>query len=322
MATLLLPFVVFLAVILVTWLSYTVLFRYFDPGGKAKKSRLRAIRNASHPDAQGAEASDRDLQERALETWLRSHSGTFVRLESLVRHAHSPLRAGRLLGLMLGLFALVMASGLLRQTNLPLLLALAVAVAGSPLLWLHRQSSQRSKNFGDKFPEAIDYISRALRAGHGLSSAIGMVGREFPGPVGHEFKIVFDEISFGIPFKEAVGKLADRIQSNDLNFFAVSLMIQHETGGNLAELLDGLAKTIRDRIKLRGKIRTLSSEGRISAWILGLLPFAVGAILLVVNPAYVSMLWTTPQGTTLLLIGGGLMGTGFFTLSRIVRFRY
>ena len=157
--------------------------------------------------------------------------------------------------------------------------------------------------------------------GHSLTSAIGMVGKEFPDPLGHEFKIVFDEISFGIPFKEAIDRLADRVQSYDLNFFVISLKIQHETGGNLTELLDGLANTLRERIKLRGKIRTLSSEGRSSAQVLGSMPFVLAGILGLINPGYISLLWTTPQGQKLVLIGGGLMSVGFFLLNRIIKIK-
>ncbi|MGB8248421.1 MAG: type II secretion system F family protein, partial [Chlorobium sp.] len=215
----------------------------------------------------------------------------------------------------------VMGLGLLRHVNPLLLIVLAVAIAGTPVLWIVRQVNQRRRAFGDKLPETLDYISRALRAGHSLTSAISMVGKELPDPIGHEFKTVSDEIVFGIPFKDAMGQLADRVQSNDLNFFVISLMIHHETGGNLTELLDGLAKTIRERVKLRGKVRTLASEGRASAWILGGLPFVFAGIISLINPGYISVLWTTPQGHTLLLIGAGLMVMGIFVLSRIIRIK-
>jgi tight adherence protein B len=225
------------------------------------------------------------------------------------------------MGIMFALFTVVVMLGLMRKINPLLLPVLASAIAITPVLWLTRQANQRRQVFGDKLPEALDYISRALRAGHSLISAIGMVGKEFPDPIGQEFKTVFDEVGFGIPFKDAIGQLADRVQSNDLNFFVISLMIQHETGGNLTELLDGLAKTMRERFKLRGKIRTLSSEGRSSAWILGSLPFVLAGILALINPGYISVLWTTPQGQNLMLIGAGLMSVGFFLLSRIIQIK-
>jgi len=128
-------------------------------------------------------------------------------------------------------------------------------------------------------------------------------------------------MAFGIPFKDALGQLAVRVQSNDLNFFVTSLMIQHETGGSLAELLDGLANTIRERFKLRGKVRTLSSEGRASAWILSGMPFVLAGVIALINPGYISLLWTTPQGQKLILIGFVLMVFGIFMISRIVQIK-
>jgi tight adherence protein B len=317
MTTFLISFFAFEAVMLIMLLLYGVWVYFFDRRNKAKKQRLQTIKNAVHQGGQSLSSA----QESALETSLRTRSRTFKQLDNLVKRAHSPLTAVRLMGLMLALFTVVVGLGLLHQTNLLLLLLLAATIASMPLLWLFRQANQRHKAFGDKLPETLDYISRALRSGQSLTSAIGLVGKEFPDPTGREFKTVFDEIGFGIPFKDAISHLADRIPSSDLNFFVISLMIQHETGGNLAELLDGLAKTMRERVKLRGKIRTLSAEGRISAWVLGILPFVVIGLVMITNPGYISVLWTTPQGQTLTLIGVGLMGLGFFAFNRIIQIK-
>jgi tight adherence protein B len=317
MNTFLISFFAFVAVILIMLLVNGVWLHFFDRRNKAKKQHLQVIQNAVRPDGQSLSSA----QGSALETWLSSRSKTFRQVENLVRRAHSPLSAARLMGLMLALFSVVVVLGLLRQTNPLLLPVLAVAIASTPVLWLSRQASQRRRTFEAKLPETLDYISRALRAGQSLTSAIGMVHKEFPDPIGHEFKTVSDEIGFGIPFKDAISQLADRVQSSDLNFFVISLMIHHETGGNLTELLDGLAKTIRERGKLRGKIRTLASEGRASAWVLGIMPFAFAGIISLLNPGYLSVLRTTPQGHALLLTGGVLMAVGFILLNRIIQIK-
>lgn len=320
MAMNLLPFFAFSAALLFMLLLYLVWVRFFDSRHKAKNQRLQAIHDVVHPEGErpGTQAGRQVL---VPETWLRSRSRTFVRLENLLQCSHSQLTARQLAGLMLTLFTGVVALGLLRHAHPVILLVPAVAIAATPVLWLSRQAGRIRKAFGDKLPEALDYLSRALRAGHSLTSAIGMVGKEFPDPIGKEFKTVFDEIGFGIPFKDALGQFADRFQCNDVNFFVISLKIQHETGGNLTELLDGLAKTMRDRVKLRGKIRTLSSEGRTSALVLGSMPFILAGILSLINPGYISVLWRTSQGQTLMLIGGGLIAVGFFVLSRIVQIK-
>jgi len=321
MTTFLIFFFAFVLLMLIILLLYAVWVRFFEPRSQAKKQRLQAIHNAVHRGGQSPDSAQTTLQKSALDTWLRSRSRTFEQLENLLKRAHSPLTAERLMGLMLALFMVVVVLGLLRQMNPLILLVLAVAIASTPVLWLSRQSNQRRQAFGDKLPETLDYISRAMRAGHSLTAAIGMVGKEFPDPIGHEFKTVFDEISFGIPFKDTIGHLADRVQSYDLNFFVISLKIQHETGGNLTELLDGLARTLRERVKLRGKIRTLAAEGRASAWVLGSMPFLLAGLLTLVNPGYMSLLWTTSQGQTVILIGGGLMAFGFFVLNNIVNIK-
>ena len=321
MDTLLFALLVFVVVMLIMLLLYGAWIYVFDPRVKAKKQRLQAIHDALHPDAKSSASARRGHRGSAFETWLRSRSSTFGRLERLCKRAHSPLSAARLMLLMLALFTVVVAAGLLRQGNLALLLMLAAAIASTPVLWLFWLARKRRKAFDDKLPETLDYISRALRAGHSLTSAIGMVGKELPDPTGQEFKTVFDEISFGISFKEAILQLSERVQSDDLDFFVISLTIQHDSGGNLAELLDGLAKTIRERIKLRGRIRTLSAEGRISAVVLGAMPFAFAGIITLIRPVYISVLWSTPQGHILLIIGGVLMTFGMLVLNRMTHIK-
>ena len=302
-------------------LLYGMWFLFLDPRKKAQKKRMQTIYNVIHSGKQSSGIIRSRARKSELETWMRSRSRTFVRLEQLIQSAHRRLSTVSLMSLMLALFVVVMTLGIWRQTNPLLLVMLAAIIACTPVLWLSREAWKHRKAFEDKLPETLDYISRALRAGHSLTSALGMVGKEFVDTTGPEFKTVFDEISFGIPFKEAIGQLVDRVKSNDLNFFVISLMIQHDTGGNLTELLDSLARTMRERVKLRGKIRTLSSEGRISAAFLGSIPFVFAGIIALIRPHYISVLWTTPQGRTIVLIGGMLMAVGIFVLNRMTKIK-
>ena len=303
-------------------LLYGVWFLFLDPHAKAKKRRLQSIYDAVHPDGQSVVGSaQKNNRDSAFAIWLRSRSSTFARLEQLAHRAQSRFTAGQLIGFMIFLFMAIVLAGILRDSNLLLLLPLAAAIASTPLLWLLRMANKRRRAFDDKLPETLDYISRSLRAGHSLTSALGMVGKEMPEPTGPEFKTVFDEISFGIPFKDAISQLVDRVQSDDLNFFVISLSIQHETGGNLTELLDGLASTIRERIKLRGKIRTLTAEGRMSAMMLGIMPPVFAIIITLIRPSYISVLWSTPKGHMLLLIAGLLIAVGAITLNRMTQIK-
>jgi tight adherence protein B len=321
MAKYLIPFLAFEAVLILTLVLYWAWSQYVSDGSKMKKQRLQTVRDAVHSDRKESGVMQNIQRVTALEKWLRGRFKAYGQLENLVLRAHGPLSTRRLLILMTAIFTGVTALGLLRHIHPLLTLMVGAAVTGSPVLWLMQLADRRRRAFEDKLPEALDHISRALRAGHSLTPAMGMVGQEFADPIGSEFKIVFDEIGFGIPFKEAIGRLAERVQSTDLNFFVISLTIQHESGGNLTELFDGLAKTIRQRMKLRGKIRTLSSEGRASGWVLGSMPFVLLMVLSLINPEYISLLWTTPRGNNLMLIGAGLMSVGFVILKRIVQIK-
>ena len=321
MSTVLISFGFFIAVVLVTMLLYWVWSNFFSSRNKAKKERLQTIHNTVRSRETSLGSTLTYQTENELDTWLRSHLRVFMALELLIRRARAPLTVGRLVGLMIVLFLVVVALGFLRHLTPWLLFTLASASAGAPVLWLSRKANKRGKAFGNKLPEALDYIARALRSSHSLNMAISMVGKEFPDPIGTEFKMVADKINFGIAFKDAISQLSDGVKSRDINFFIVSILIQHETGGNLAELLGGLAHTMRERIKLRGKIRTLSSEGRASAFVLGSLPFVITALLSIANPDYISILWTTEKGQNLILIASLLMGAGLFVLKRLVQIK-
>lgn len=164
-------------------------------------------------------------------------------------------------------------------------------------------------------------MTRALRSGFGLTVALGMVGDELPAPIGPEFKHGFDQISIGLSFDEAMADMAERLQSSDLNFLVIALVIHRQTGGNLTELLTALARTVRERIKLKGKVRVLASEGRLSGLLIGALPLLLAAILSAVNPTYMAGLWLTPAGQTLVGVGLGLMAAGGVWMWQIVQIR-
>ena len=162
-------------------------------------------------------------------------------------------------------------------------------------------------------------MGRALRAGHALPSAVQMVRDEMAQPIAGEFGVVFDEVNYGIAMRDALTSLATRVPINDLRYFVIAVLIQRETGGNLAELLDTIAALIRGRQKLAGTIRVLSAEGRLSATILCLLPFVAAFMLYLVNPKFMETLWTDPLGMRFLVAGLILMVIGIFWSRSIIR---
>lgn len=244
--------------------------------------------------------------------------------EALVRYVATSGTGARL-GRLMATSAAAAAAGWLGPWLLakPWTLSLLAALLLGVLPWwqLMRRRAARIRTFERQIPEALDLMGRALRAGHAFPTAVKMVGDEMPEPIAREFRVLFDETNFGLPQAEALMRLADRVPVDDLRYFVIAVMIQRESGGNLAELLDNIAGIVRERLKLMGEIRTLSAEGRMSAWVLGLLPFGLGLVINLVNPKFMSVLWTDPAG--LKLVGGALvlMALGVFWMSRIIKIR-
>lgn len=196
-----------------------------------------------------------------------------------------------------------------------------VGVALIPTISVLSARRKRLQAIEEQLPDALELMARALRAGHAFSSAVQMVGTEAPEPIAREFRIAFDEINYGVPMQDALMNLAIRVPVVDLRFFVLAVTIQRETGGNLAELLDNLSSLIRARFKLLGTIRVLSAEGRMSAWVLSLLPFFLVAMINLINPKFMSLLWTDSTGIKLMITGLVLMALGIFWMWRIIKIR-
>jgi tight adherence protein B len=229
----------------------------------------------------------------------------------------------------LGIFVLVtplLALGALLlalMIHQPLLLALLFAciLGALPAGYLYWLKSRRMAVFERQLPEALELVSRALRAGHAFSVGLKLVGDEAADPIGIEFRRVFDEVSLGVALPQALQNMTDRLDCLDLRFFVTAVLVQRETGGNLAEIIDSLAELIRRRFELQLKVRALSAEGRFSGLILLGLPIVVGFLLYETNPEYMGLLFTDPIGQNLVMIGSFLMVTGTIIMKRMVAIR-
>ena len=197
----------------------------------------------------------------------------------------------------------------------------ACLVAFLPFFFVYWQKKKRMEKFEKQLPDALDLVARSLRAGHALSGGLKMVSDEFDDPIGTEFDKTMDQVSFGIALPDALINLAERIDSEDLRFFVISVIIQRETGGNLAEILEKIGLLIRQRFELRGRVKALSAEGRLSAVILALLPFIVGFYLSIVSPAYIGLLFTDSTGKIMVLFVVCMMVVGIFLMKRIVNIK-
>jgi tight adherence protein B len=201
-------------------------------------------------------------------------------------------------------------------------LVLGLAAACLPLLYVRLKRANRLQLFEEQFPEAIDLIARALRAGHALTTGLGMVADEIPAPVGQEFRRLYDEQNFGMSLPEAMRAMARRVPVLDARFFVTAILTQREAGGNLSEVLDNLASVMRERFKLRRQVRVASAHGRISAWVLSLMPPVLAAVLFTLSPNFMSVLWEDPRGLQLMLAAGLLQVIGAVIIARMVRIEY
>ena len=197
-------------------------------------------------------------------------------------------------------------------------LAAAAAAGLAPLAYIALKRKLRLRAFERHFPEALDLLSRAVRAGHAFATGLKMIATETPEPLSTEFRIAFEEQNFGLPLRDALINLAERVPLIDVRFFVTSLLVQKETGGNLAEILDGLARVIRERFKIRGEVRTRTAQGRLSAAILLSLPPVMMLILGALNPDYIHPLYSDPVGPLLMWGAFGLQLIGTIWIWKIV----
>jgi len=198
-------------------------------------------------------------------------------------------------------------------------LAGAVIMGILPFWWIKLKKKRRMGKFEEQLPEALDLVARALKAGHTFGSGMSMVGSEFEAPISVEFSKTIEEINFGVNLLEALDNLLERVDCPDLNFFVVSIKIQSETGGNLAEIVENISRLIRERFKLKGRVRVLSAEGRFAAIVLLLLPFGVFGAIYALNPEFISVLFTTEIGKMITYAALGLMSLGVVVIRKMIR---
>lgn len=311
----------FLAVVLLLEGLYLAWNAYNGPEARRIQRRLQVL-SAGGSDIVAAPLirkrllSDVPVVERALLLLPRIHVLDRFLLQSGMTLTVAGFLAIEAAVALVGLVAAAMLGA-------PWWLCIAVA-AFAAALWIgyvQRHRRLRMQRIGQQLPDALDLMARAMQAGHAFSSALRLVGTEGPQPIAGEFLTVFDEINFGIPLDKALADLAVRVSTGDLRYFVVAVLIQRDTGGNLAEILGGIAALIRERQKLMGSIRVLSAEGRLSAWILSILPFALALVISFVNRDFISKLWTDPLGIRLAGVALTLMLIGIWWMWRMVKIR-
>lgn len=309
---------IFLTIILLVEGGYFFYHQYVSPQNRTLKRRLRG--GAARPK-EGVEALEIIRQRKLSDLpWLNdilSSMSNLGGLEKLLQQANSqmPLGVFLMLSAVLGVAGMVGAAFM----DYPLLVAggIGLVCLMLPLMKMKMQRASRFKEFERQLPEALDLMARALRAGHAFSVGMKMVGDEFADPIGPEFSRTVEEISFGIDVPEAMHNLNERVISTDLKFFITALVVQRETGGNLAEIIEAISRLIRQRFELLGRVKALSAEGRLSGIVLFAMPFVMGGVLWWMNEDYMRLLIEDDLGIMAAGVAGLLMVFGAIVMKKM-----
>lgn len=302
---------------------FALFFGFDDMGAQARtiRERLSAVDTAAkrNPSEQLALLRDDLLSEIPALQKVLKRSAHVSRLQRFLGQAEIRMRVGKflLVSLCSGAAAAVLILFITRS-HLFAFVAFAAAAA-VPFAVVAYLRGRRFNHFIEIFPEAIDLLARAVRAGHAFNTAVELTGQEMPEPVSGEFRRVYDEMRFGIPIRDAMLNLVDRVPLIDVKFFVTAVLLQRETGGNLAELLDKLSYVIRERFKILRQVRVYTAQGRMTMLILMALPPACVLMMWGLDPEFIKPLFTDPIGRMLLVTGVCMQFTGFLLIRKIIR---
>jgi tight adherence protein B len=291
---------------------------------RALGKRLEEVSQFGAADAEASESRKAIVKE--------VHIGPLPALDRLVSESKRGSAIGRwieqsgaktsvssmlLMGVALGFVLALVASGLARASwGFPLGGALGFAV---PFLVLKMKRTKRMRLFEEQFPEGLDLISRALKAGHAFATGLKMVADEMPAPVGPEFRKTFEEQNFGLPLKDALENLTHRMPLLDVRFFATAVLIQRDTGGNLSEILENLAHVVRERFKILRQVRVYTAHGRFTGWVLMALPLFLGIALSFINPEHMNLLFRERMGQQMLMGGLVMQVIGYLWIKQVIK---
>jgi tight adherence protein B len=292
-----------------------------------RKAQSRVLRNRLSPDQKANEPTAPDaafLRDEVLsripafDSYLR-RSERVTALQKTLAQGNIDLRAGNFLMLCAAAALLFAAVAFILGGNI--LFGWAGALLGFfiPYAYASHMRTKRFQKFEEKFPEAIDTLARAVRAGHAFTTALEMIANEVSEPVAGEFRQLFEEQKFGLPVRDALLNLTDRIPLVDVKFFVTAVMLQRETGGNLAEILDNLSYVIRERFKILRQVRVHTAQGRLTMVLLMALPPTIVVIMLLINPGFIRPLFVDPLGHALIVGGITLQTMGYFVIRKIIR---
>jgi tight adherence protein B len=305
-------------------LSFGIVSLMTRPAKQSKSMQLRLV-TIQHPVRARAEESKAAELEKIEQRNYADRLGQLIKsykfsktLEILLVHADSTMSVGAVVIATLSAAAVGLLLTLL-FAPVPAVVGVAtLAGASAPYVLLRFKRSRRLKAFNNALPDAIELMARALRAGHSISSAIELIAEQCPEPLAGEFAQVYQQQKFGLRFRDALLQMGDRIPSRDLHFLITAILVQRETGGDLTEILDRTSHVIRERVRIEGEVRTHTAQGRLTGWILSLLPVIMLALINLVSPGYSSLLFHDPVGQKLLYAGGTMIVIGALIIRKVV----
>jgi tight adherence protein B len=313
-----------LLVFLVVALAAFFIFSVFDQrSARARllKDRLSDERKAPErtPEEELALMRDEQLSQiPALDNLLR-RSARVSAIQKMLVQGGLTMRAGNFLGVCIasGIAATILAYVFSRRVEVAWIALLVGFVL--PYSYASYKRQKRFNKFDELFPEAIDTLARAVRAGHAFTTALEMITNEISEPIAGEFRQLYEEQKFGMPVRDALLNLTERMPSVDVKFFVTAVMLQRETGGNLAEILDNLSYVIRERFKIQRQVRVYTAQGRLTMALLMGMPPIIVVVMMALNPAFIKPLFSDPIGHTLLVAGITLQTVGYFVIRKIIR---
>jgi tight adherence protein B len=315
------PILVFMLVLLAVTGGYFLLWSGKREKVEVKKRisllELRNLQDADVPDFLKKDV----LSEVPLLNQLLSRVNIATRIDRRLRQADMKMPVGTFLLLSLALFFVGAIAG--RILHWPIILSIVVGIAllTVPNIVVNIKRRNRLKRFMNHFPEALEMFARSLRAGHSFTGAIQLVAQEMPVPIGPEFSKVFEEQNLGIPLRQALIGMTERVDTLDVKFFVTAILIQRETGGNLAEIIDKIAYVIRERFRIQGQLKIFTAQARMSGTILSLLPIGVAVIIGILNPEYIKPLWFEKVGRVMIATAVILQILGMLAIRKIIRIK-
>ncbi len=316
------PILLLVAFALAALLAGSLLFSRLRTGHREVRNRLTLlelgrIRSEDAPDVLKKEIlSDVPLANRVL-----AKIPLLPRLDRRLAQAGTRMRVGTFLLLCALLSALGFLGGALLHWPFAVTAAVGVLLPLAPNGWVNARRKARGAKFLSQFPDALEMFARSLRAGHAFTGALQLVGQEMPDPVGPEFRRVFEEQNLGIPLRQALLDLAERVAILDVRFFVTAVLIQRDTGGNLAEIVDKISHVVRERFRIQGQLRIHTAQARMTGILLALLPLGVALAIGMLNPEFLKPLWSDRIGQFLVALAVVMQAAGAVVIRRIIRIK-